>query len=474
MIFKEKKMKKRVLAGLFAVMMVIAGCEDSGSAAADPAAAGKKPAPGGATDTGLGLNTSSLILGVDGTATLTILGSNADAANTVTWVSSAPYTATVDEDGKVTGVAEGSATITVATADGGKTATCMVIVTDDSSIAGVSVTLDHTSLFLKAGETATLTATVIPEEAAQKVTWMSNNEKVATVDGNGKVTGGARGIAKITVTTMIGGKTATCIVTIPSSVINVASTSDWEYALAAISGADNGSAGNPAVFEIHITSDFNATGKTYASNPVNTTITGEHKKVLLTGTRTISLTGEGSLIRTEAEPNQTFVIDGPTLQGNAGNSQPLVYIRGAGAVELVKGSIQGNTNGASGSNGGGVFVMDQNATFTMSGGTISGNTAKEGGGGGVYVSASTFTKAPAPGSTTSGIIYGYTDSDPNSNKVVDYQTGIVSGRGHAVHYAASGSSADFDPAKKRDTTAGPDVSMNSMNSAISGSSGGWE
>ena len=78
-----------------------------------------------------------------------------------------------------------------------------------------SVTLNKTSLEMIAGSaetgTATLTATVAPEYASDKtVFWLTSNEKVATVDDNGKVTAVGSGEAKITATA--GGKYASCTV----------------------------------------------------------------------------------------------------------------------------------------------------------------------------------------------------------------------------------------------------------------------
>ena len=78
-----------------------------------------------------------------------------------------------------------------------------------------SVTLNKTSLEMIAGSaetgTATLTADVGPEYASDKTLfWLTSNEKVATVDDNGKVTAVGSGEAKITATA--GGKTATCTV----------------------------------------------------------------------------------------------------------------------------------------------------------------------------------------------------------------------------------------------------------------------
>jgi uncharacterized protein YjdB len=99
--------------------------------------------------------------------------------------------------------------------------------TDPVAVTGVS--LDKTTMSLTVGGNGTLTATVAPEDAANKnVIWSSSNTAVATVDNSGKVTAVAVGEAVITVTTEEGEKTATCSVTvtapqeIESSVIELA------------------------------------------------------------------------------------------------------------------------------------------------------------------------------------------------------------------------------------------------------------
>lgn len=78
------------------------------------------------------------------------------------------------------------------------------------------VTLDKTTMDLVAGNSATLKATVAPENATNKtVTWASSNTAIATVDTTGKVTAVAPGTAIITATAADGsGKTATCKVTV--------------------------------------------------------------------------------------------------------------------------------------------------------------------------------------------------------------------------------------------------------------------
>lgn len=68
---------------------------------------------------------------------------------------------------------------------------------------------------LTAGSTGTLIVTIDPTDAANKsLTWTSDNEAVATVDENGKVTAVAEGTAHITAKTVDGEKTAVCAVTV--------------------------------------------------------------------------------------------------------------------------------------------------------------------------------------------------------------------------------------------------------------------
>ena len=73
--------------------------------------------------------------------------------------------------------------------------------TPPKPVAVTGVTLDQTTLSLVAGTTGQLTATVSPDDAADKtVTWASADETIATVDANGKVTAVAYGQTTITAT----------------------------------------------------------------------------------------------------------------------------------------------------------------------------------------------------------------------------------------------------------------------------------
>ena len=162
--------------------------------------------------TGVSLDYTSLTMNVGNTQTLTATVTPSDATDkSVTWSSSNTSVATVSASGVVTAKAAGSATITVTTNDGAKTATCAVTV--NVPVTGVS--LDKTSLTMNVGDTQSLTATVTPSNAADKsVTWSSSNTSVATVSSSGVVTAKGGGTATVTVMTNDGGWTATCAVTV--------------------------------------------------------------------------------------------------------------------------------------------------------------------------------------------------------------------------------------------------------------------
>lgn len=84
-----------------------------------------------------------------------------------------------------------------------------------------AITLDKENLNLIVGQTATLTATVFPENTTNKdVTWTSSDESVVTVV-DGVVTAKSAGTATITATTVDGNKTATCKFTVKQATVSV-------------------------------------------------------------------------------------------------------------------------------------------------------------------------------------------------------------------------------------------------------------
>ena len=172
--------------------------------------------------TGVSLSETTLTLKPGDTHTLTATVAPDNATNqNVTWSSSNNSIAAVDENGVVTAVAGGKATITVTTVDGSKKATCAVTV----EIPVIGITLSSDYMELAVGESITLTATVLPNNATDKtVEWVSEDESVASVN-NGKVTAHAVGLTKITATTVDGGFAAECEIEVVEPNIPVTSVS---------------------------------------------------------------------------------------------------------------------------------------------------------------------------------------------------------------------------------------------------------
>ena len=158
------------------------------------------------------LDRATLSLLVDGeyTLTATILPENA-TNKSVTWTSSNTGVVIV-ENGKVTAIAVGDATI-IAQA-GEKMAACEVsVVTDVVEVE--NIVLNRATLLLAEGETFRLVANVLPVNATNpSVTWTSSDPAVASVDNIGIVTAITQG--NVVITAQAGNITATCIVDVLS------------------------------------------------------------------------------------------------------------------------------------------------------------------------------------------------------------------------------------------------------------------
>ena len=132
----------------------------------------------------------------------------------VTWQSSDEKVATVDENGKVTAVGNGTAAINATSVSGSYTATVSVTVKIPMEIQKLTIEAEKETL-TKIGESTELKVKIEPENAdLQKLIWKSDNEKVAIVNENGKVTAVGNGTAEITVTTEDGKITASIMITV--------------------------------------------------------------------------------------------------------------------------------------------------------------------------------------------------------------------------------------------------------------------
>jgi uncharacterized protein YjdB len=170
--------------------------------------------------------------------------SPADATGVeVSYASTDEAIATVDKVGKVQILQPGECDIvTTLTQESEKVVEKKTHIKAYYEVEGI--TLDKTEGILTAGNTVALNATVLPEEIADEttVTWTSSDEKVATVDENGKVTAIAAGEA--TITANAGEKSATYKLTVQAK--KVAQTSNKTYSSSSSNSSAAVTPSNPA------------------------------------------------------------------------------------------------------------------------------------------------------------------------------------------------------------------------------------
>ena len=150
------------------------------------------------------LNRYSVVLELGVTPTfqldVTITPANADEKDNITFTSSDPTVASVDEHGLITAHKKGTATISVEC--GGKySEDCTVTVLNEGEgIPAESVELNKTETTLKIGHiTEKLEATALPAITTDTAAWESSDPTVATVDNEGNITAVKPGTATITV-----------------------------------------------------------------------------------------------------------------------------------------------------------------------------------------------------------------------------------------------------------------------------------
>ena len=172
--------------------------------------------------------------------------SPADATDVkVSYASTDEAVATVDKDGRVQVLQPGECDIvTTLTQEDKKVVEKKTHIKAYYEVEGI--TLDKTEGILTAGNTVALNATVLPEEIADEtsVTWTSSDEKVATVDENGKVTAIAAGEA--TITANAGEKSATYKLTVQAKKVAQTTTNKNTNKGNTSSSSNTAPASNPA------------------------------------------------------------------------------------------------------------------------------------------------------------------------------------------------------------------------------------
>ncbi len=146
---------------------------------------------------GINLNTSAATIYVGSTIQLVLYASNSAAP--ITWTSSNPEIAMVDEDGLVTGMKNGDAVITVKQVINGVTKTLQCNIKVISSVT--KITLNPIEEDIAIGDNLTINATVTPKLNNLKLIWVSSDESVVKISNAGDlsatVTGVSGGVAVV-------------------------------------------------------------------------------------------------------------------------------------------------------------------------------------------------------------------------------------------------------------------------------------
>ncbi len=162
-----------------------------------------------------------ILIGESKILTATVSPSNA-TDKSVTWTSSNKEIVMVDSEGEIVALGIGEAEVTAKTSNG-KEAIVNVTV---KPIPVTEIKISESEINLKVDETATLTATVLPEEATDKeVEWASENEEIVTVQ-DGVITAVAPGSAKVICLSKDGIKAEVNVVVEEPETVEVSASAD--------------------------------------------------------------------------------------------------------------------------------------------------------------------------------------------------------------------------------------------------------
>ena len=247
-----------------------------------------------ATEMDITLASSTIAVGETTSLSLAVLPTSAANYINVSLSSSNEKVATVNNFGKVTGVAPGTATITATC--GSVTATTNVTVmsipnsgtstaSTGSSNSGQVVTVNPSYVVLKPGATRTLTASVKPSSASQKFTYKSANSNIATVSPSGVITAVGTGATSITVSN----GTASAMVTVIVNRSAASSSDNSSDSSSTESDNDTPIEIDPVVQAIQDSED-NEIVFTQAEVP---TVTGDILNALRTTGKTLCVVGDG-------------------------------------------------------------------------------------------------------------------------------------------------------------------------------------
>ena len=171
--------------------------------------------------TAIKLSAQTLKLAVEEQHVLEVVLTPSNAvANDMEWLTGNDKVAVVDQDGTVTAVAEGRATITVRCNGGTIAATCQVeVVSKEEEVKVTAIALEPASLSLEEGQKRTLNVVVTPANAVvDDLQWETSDAEIASISA-GEVTALKAGKATITAKCNDGSLSATCEITVTEKAV---------------------------------------------------------------------------------------------------------------------------------------------------------------------------------------------------------------------------------------------------------------
>ena len=239
-----------------------------------------------ATEMDITLASSTIAVGETTSLSLAVLPTSAANYINVSLSSSNEKVATVNNFGKVTGVAPGKATITATDGNVSCTATVTVVAANTSTVSSQSISLNTNYVVLKPGATRTLSAKATPASASQSFTYKSGNSSVATVSPSGVITAVGTGPTSITVSN---GKATALVTVIVNRSASASSGSDSSNGDDAANGDDDKITLDPTVQTIQDSTDHEVV---FAQSEVPV-ITGDILNSLRTTGKTLCVVGDG-------------------------------------------------------------------------------------------------------------------------------------------------------------------------------------
>jgi uncharacterized protein YjdB len=354
---------QRVLLAVSALVFLSACGGGGGDGATSPT---PPAASTGVASVAVALSATQITVGgtVNATADLRTAAGAAVTGRVVSWTSSSPTVATVNDGGTVSAIAAGSATIT-ATSEGKTGSASLTVI--PAPVATVVVTLALPSLTL--GATTTASAVLRDERGAtltgRSVAWSSSTPAVATVDNSGAITTLAVGTTVITASSE--GKSATATLTvIPVPVATVT------VALAATPVVVGGTTTATAVLRGANGATLSGRAVVWSSSvpSVATVSAAGEVTAVATGTTVVTATSEGQ------SGSATLTVIVP----------PVATVTVAGAATLAPGAVSGFT--ATLRDASGAALSNRAVTWTSSDPNVA------------AVSASGTVTAITPGTTT--------------------------------------------------------------------------